>query len=191
MDFSKPAISISDQIIKLTERGLKIDNNGIALDLLSCISYYRLRAYTYPFQDNTNHCHPFIKEVTFEEIIDLYRFDSKLRHLIFEAIEKIEVAFRTQIINQWGVKFGSHWQLQSNLYRNIEAFNKQIVKLETEIDHSKETFIEHYKGKYSNPTTPPSWMCIEISSFGLLSQMFWNLKKGEEKKSGYKIFWAE
>lgn len=188
MDFSKPAISIPDQIIKLAERGLTINNYALAFSFLSCTSYYRLRAYTYPFQDNTNQDHPFIKEVTFEEIIELYHFDSKLRHLVFEAIEKIEVAFRTQLINYWGVIHGSHWQLQPNLYRNLDAFKRQIIKLETEIDHSKENFIDHYREKYSSPLVPPSWMCIEISSFGLLSQMFRNLKKGEEKKAVIKYF---
>lgn len=54
MMYKKIAISIPDQIEKLEERGLKFGDKPFAERTLSNISYYRLRAYTYPFQDNTD-----------------------------------------------------------------------------------------------------------------------------------------
>ena len=30
--------------------------------------------------------------------------------LLFDAIERIEIAIRTQIVNQLSLKYGSHWQ---------------------------------------------------------------------------------
>lgn len=107
--YCKPAIPIKDQIDKLEKRGLKFKDTTDAEKILSNISYYRLRAYTYPFQDNINPDHPFKQEITFEEIIKLYEFDSKLRLIIFEATEYIEVALRTQIVYQMSIKNGSHW----------------------------------------------------------------------------------
>ncbi len=53
MKYTKQPLSISGQIAKLQSRGLKVDN-GLATECLSNISYYRLRAYTFPFQDNSN-----------------------------------------------------------------------------------------------------------------------------------------
>jgi abortive infection bacteriophage resistance protein len=53
MKYIKLPISINRQIEKLKERGLLFDDETIAEHYLSNISYYRLRAYTYPFQDNS------------------------------------------------------------------------------------------------------------------------------------------
>ena len=118
MHYNKPPISFQNQVTKLKERGLKFDNEANAILCLSNISYYRLRAYTYPFQDNCDPNHPFNIEVTFEEIIALYKFDRKLCQLVFEALEKIEIATRTQIIYQWAMVRGSHWQINPALYRD-------------------------------------------------------------------------
>jgi abortive infection bacteriophage resistance protein len=181
MPYNKPPISFTDQVAKLKARGLTIDNEAEAELCLSNISYYRLRAYTYPFQDNADPNHPFIIPVSFEEIIKLYKFDRKLSQLIFAALEKIEIALRTQIIYQWAIAKGSHWQLDPALYRDPMKFANQINSLQTEINRSHETFIEHYKNTYTTPSEPPSWMSLEVSSFGLLSQIFSNLKKGNEK----------
>jgi abortive infection bacteriophage resistance protein len=188
MRYLKPAITISDQVARLKARGLMFDNESKAELYLSNISYYRLRAYTYSFQNNTDPGHPFIFPVTFEQIIGLYLFDRQLSHHLFIALEKIEIALRTQIIYHWAMSNGSHWQIDPSLYRDPAKFAKQINSLQTEIDRSHETFIEHYYTTYSEPSEPPSWMSLEVSSFGLLSQIFSNLKKGTEKEAVTKQF---
>ncbi len=188
MHYNKPAVSLSDQVAKLQSRGLKFVNEPEAERYLSNISYYRLRAYTYPFQDNSNPDHPFFISVTFEQIIGLYLFDRKLSQLLFNALEKIEIALRTQIIYHWAISNGSHWQINPSVYRDPVKFANQINSLQTEIDRSHETFIEHYKNTYTTPSEPPSWMSLEVSSFGLLSQIFSNLKKGPEKETVTKHF---
>lgn len=181
MQYKKQPITVSKQIAKLETRGLTIANTQKAAHYLSNISYYRLRAYTYPFQDNKHENQPFTRPISFEEIISLYVFDRQLRLLIFNAIEKIEISFRTQIIYQYALVHGSHWHLKPELYNNTVYFAEQIGSLAKEIDRSNETFIKHYKEKYSKPTSPPSWMSLEVSSMGLLSKLFKNLKKDQIK----------
>jgi abortive infection bacteriophage resistance protein len=181
--YCKPAIPIKDQIDKLEKRGLKFKYITDAEKILSNISYYRLRAYTYPFQDNINPDHPFKQEITFEEIIKLYEFDSKLRLIIFEATEYIEVALRTQIVYQMSIKNGSHWHTNPVFYRDSLGFANHLTSLQGEIDRSKEDFISHYQKNYNDPPFPPAWMSLEVVSMGLLSKMFKNLKFGEEKKA--------
>src|SRR5674476_641863 len=118
MKYTKLPISIPYQISKLKQRGLSFADEQKAANYLSNISFYRLRAYTYPFQDNNEANHPFIKKVSFEDIMHLYVFDRQLRLLLFNAIEKIEIAFRTQIIYQYAMVHGSHWHLKRELYTN-------------------------------------------------------------------------
>lgn len=183
MNYSKPPLSFQQQIEAFKKRGLTFENEHTSRVFLENISYYRLRAYTYPFQDNTNSQHPFVKKVSFEEIITLYNFDSKLRTLVFEALEKIEIAFRTQIIYRWSMEFGSHWYTNPTLFRNPVFFANSLSSLEKEINRSDETFIKHYTKTYTHPQLPPSWMSLEVSSLGLLSKLFSNLKRNAQKKA--------
>jgi abortive infection bacteriophage resistance protein len=188
MNYNKPAITIQDQIAKLKTRGLVIADDNKAASYLSNISFYRLRAYTFPFQDNKDPNHPFIQQITFEEIINLYVFDRQFRLFVLDAIEKIEISMRTQVIYHWALNHGSHWHLNGSLFRNSVQFAKDYTRLQQEVDRSVETFIDHYKTKYSNPPEPPAWMSLEVSSFGLLSLMFRNLKLGNEKKAVTKYY---
>jgi len=182
MKYNKQAISVADQVARLKNRGLSITDEKKAASYLSNISYYRLRAYTYPFQDNTDPNHPFTSLISFDEIISLYVFDRRFRLLMLDALEKIEISMRTQVIYQWAMNHGSHWHMNSALFRNPAQFANDSKRLNQEVDRSTEAFIEHYKTRYTHPPGPPSWMSLEVSSFGLLSLMFRNLKTGAEKK---------
>jgi abortive infection bacteriophage resistance protein len=176
MKYTKSPITISEQIVKLQRRGLLFRNEQKAAHYLSNISYYRLRAYTFPFQNNSVAGQPFTQKIYFEDIIKLYVFDRKLRLLLYNAIEKIEIALRTQIIYQYAIVYGAFWHLNPALYNNSIFFASQIASLQKEVNRSNETFIKHYKTTYNDPTEPPAWMALEVSSIGLLSKMFSNLK---------------
>ena len=181
MKYNKPAVPISDQVSKLKRRGLDFKDEVYAQAMLSRISFYRLRAYTYPFQDNNDPKHPFVVATDFETIIKLYKFDRKLRLLVFGALEKIEIALRTQIIYQFSLQHGSHWHMDQSHYYDKSRAISQLGKLQKEVHRSDETFIKHYKATYTNPTDPPCWMGLEVASFGTLSMLFRNLKNGKEK----------
>lgn len=188
MKYIKQPLSIQQQIDKLKTRGLTVDNETTAADYLSNISYYRLRAYTYPFQDNGNDHHFIQSNIHFSDIIDLYCFDRRLRALIFNAIEKIEVAIRTKIIYEYAMETkDSHWFLNKKLFR--DNYEKIIEEMGDEVDRSNEDFIKHYDRKYNDPDYPPAWMTLEVLSFGTLSRMFSFLdSKSEANKKITKEF---
>ena len=48
--------------------------------------------------------------------------------------------------------------------------------------NSHEVFIRHYKKNYSAPILPPSWMLIELLSFGAWSKLYKNLNKRSDRK---------
>lgn len=200
--YMKKPLSIKTQIAKLKDRGLIIDDENLASEYLMNISYYRLRAYTYPFQNNTDPDadHKFIQQdVYFKDIIDLYCFDRRLRSLIFNAIEKIEVAIRTKIIQIYSESTNdSHWfENQSLFSENIVTlkngeqkliYDKLLEDIVREVDRSNEDFINHYKKKYSTPKNPPAWMSLEVVSMGTLSYLYKLLKKDRNKKAIAKQF---
>lgn len=181
---------------KTWKRGLIIDDENLAGDYLSNISYYRLRAYTYPFQNNVDSKadHRFLRtDIHFKDIIDLYCFDRRLRSLIFNAIEKIEVALRTKIVQTYSESTNnSHWYEDESLFKNnkriingeeIFAYNTLLDDIIHEVNRSNEDFIKHYKSKYSHPKTPPAWMTLEVISFGTLSRLYELLCKDDNKRA--------
>lgn len=102
--FNKNAKSNQEHIQIWQERGLNIPDIGRATRYLNYISYYRFSAYTIPFQLPTpigqEPTHQFKVNTTFDDILNLYVFDRKLRLLVMDAIERIEIAIRTVICNE-------------------------------------------------------------------------------------------
>ena len=175
-------MTLDQQVRKLKERGLVFDDESLAKAYLFNISYYRLRAYTYSFQDNSegsDHC--FLRSnLLFKDFIDLY-FDRRLRSLIFNAIEKIEVAVRTKIVQVYAEStHDSHWFYDDSLYRY--PIDGLLGHIEADVERSNEDFIKHYRSKYHNPPMPPSWMALEVVSFATLSRLFQALKSDNRKQ---------
>lgn len=182
MQFSKPPLSIQDQIDLLRARGLTINNETRAAKYLSNISYYRLSAYTLPFQKSHDANHAFENGATFEKVLNLYLFDRELRLIVFDAIERTEIAFRTQLINQYCFAHGAHWYEDPSHFHNNYLYSKSLQKLDDEIDRSGEVFIKHYRVKYTTPMRPPVWMSFEVASMGTLSKIYSDLKMSGAKK---------
>ena len=182
MQFNKTAKSFNDQLALLRSRGLNIPDEQKALRYLSNVSYYRLSAYMLPFQIYNNPSHTFLDDTEFDNILNLYVFDRQLRLLIFDEIERIEIAFRCQVIYQYTMSKGSNWYEDPKEFYNPHNFAKFLTTFNDEFNQSKEVFIQHYKDKYTSPSHPPAWMGLEILSFGQLSKLFKNLVTSDEKK---------
>lgn len=181
--YDKKPFSLPEQVAKLESKGLLIDNRNEAEQFLFDVSYYRLRAYTYPFQDNSEAGeHLFIKDnIHFNDITDLYKFDRDLRYLLFNAIARIEVSVRARMTQIYSEGSGdSHWFLNENLYRC--DFDNIIDDITDEVNRSNEDFIKHYSNNYAEPELPPCWMSLEVVSFGTLSCLYQSLKKDDNKK---------
>ena len=118
--YTKPALTFEEQIALLKSRGLVIDDEKRAIRHLSNVSYYRMSAYMLSFKKldaDENVLDEFEEGTTWDNVYDLYKFDRKLRLLIFDAIERIEIALRTQVIYQLSHKYGSHWQNKKNIFK--------------------------------------------------------------------------
>jgi abortive infection bacteriophage resistance protein len=178
--FNKPPLTYNEQLEQLQNRGLIIPNLQKATHLLESISYYRLSGYWYPLLANKQN-HVFKENVTFDAAFNLYCFDRELRVLIIQELEKIEVSIRAKMIYSLSHQNGSFWYRDSNLFKNQINHSKTLVSLDTEYNRSDADFIMAFKNKYSD-TLPPSWMLLELTSFGTLSSLFSNLKPTRTKR---------
>lgn len=171
--FNKPPLTYSQQLQQLKDRGLTVENKKRALHLLESISYYRLSGYWYPLlQDKKNHI--FKADAQFDTAFRLYCFDRELRKLVLAELEKIEVAVRAKMIYVLSHKHGAFWFSNPTIFRNPIKHADSITKIGQEYSRSDEEFIKAFTDKYSDPL-PPSWISIEITSFGTLSMLYTNL----------------
>lgn len=172
--FIKPSLTVQDQVALLKQRGMVIADDQAAEHALTHISYYRLRAYWYPFEtDPSNQGHALQPGTQFELVLALYNFDRRLRLLINDAIERIEVAARGAWAHHLALNYGPHGYLDRNLYPKgprDARYQRNLTQLQEEISRSHDTFIKHYANTYSAPALPPVWMVAEVMSFGLLSK---------------------
>ena len=97
--YSKTYSSPSQLVSLLQSRGLFIENATRTENYLRHIGYYRFSAYLYPLLTTPKENHVFKSGTTFNQALDMYRFDRHLRLLMFNEIEKIEIAVRSAIVN--------------------------------------------------------------------------------------------
>lgn len=180
IDYTKPPLSYQQQIEQLRGRGLIIGNEPKALHLLENISYYRLSGYWFPLlSDKTSH--QFKPNSTIETAFNLYCFDRELRQLVLAETEKIEVAIRAKLSYVFSHANGPFWFQNANNFTNPVKHATSFTKIGEEFERSDEEFIHAFKAKYNNPI-PPSWMTLEITSFGTLSILYKNLKPTHQKR---------
>jgi abortive infection bacteriophage resistance protein len=190
--YLKPYRTLEEQLAILKGRGLTVTDEAAALSQLSRIGYYRLSGYLYPFRKATLAQDPitrkflkiiednFVPGTTFQHGLDLYVFDKRLRLLVLDALERIEVAVRVEIAYVLGVKDTfAHRNanvLHGNFAKKINArsgrtgHQEWLEKYDERKKRSREDFVEHFKQKYGFPL--PIWVAIELWDFGLLSRFF-------------------
>jgi len=102
-------------------------DEATATNLLKNINYYRLKGYWWDMQsDYTSHT---MKPNTyFEDIICRYNFDRQLRLILFDAIERIEIALRTKMIYHLSISHGSLWYLNASLFENTAIVAHSATK---------------------------------------------------------------
>jgi abi family protein len=98
----KPYKTVQEHINDLRQRGMTIDT-AQATQWLQSVGYYRLSGYWYPRRDQSSlGGNTFQPSTDFANVADLYEFDRKLRTLIHDALERVEIAMRNALVEQLG-----------------------------------------------------------------------------------------
>ena len=194
MKYTKPAITLADQLQRLKDRGLDIRDDASAIQSLENIGYYRLSGYSFAFKNPPDR-RTFKTGVSFDRIIRVYEFDRELRNLLMDAIDRIEISVRSRIVNATCQAWGSHWFMDAARFHRrfnhtqlLDTLERQLgityddVTLQRQLPASHpETFIEHYYTKYGDPYLPPFWMTGEVLTLGTLSRLYTGLDDASMK----------
>lgn len=186
MRYSKPALTISEQVLLLAQRGLSIPNTNRAEHYLATIGYYRFSAYALPFEQThtpeSARTHHFQPETQFDHILGLYIFDRKLRLMVMEAVERVEVAVRSTWAQAMATRYGTHAHMDALLFKSPWQHTQDLSKVATEIYKSSDSSVVHYRSHYAEPFLPPIWVIAEAMTLGALSRWVSNSKDNSAKK---------
>lgn len=192
MPYAKPFLTIQQQLALLQRRGLQITDVSKANACLGRIGYYRLSGYLHSFRESqvvkgpngavtTQILDNYRAGTDLQTIVDLYIFDKKLRLLMLDAMERIEVALRVEVATLLGARSG--WahrdpaQLNQKFVQTVKPgsqlpqHKEWVRRIDDTFARSKEDFVKHFKSKYAGAHLP-IWMSIELWEFGTLSVFF-------------------
>ena len=106
---------------------------------------------------------------TFEQVLTLYRFDKKLRILLFNEIEKIEVAIRSVLANIGCQELNDrYWITKPEYFANAYRFNQTLAVIEKELaDRCKlpSTSLQHFLSRHSSECTR-DWTNVSTAGHG-------------------------
>lgn len=199
--YNRPWKSFDDQLSLLEERGLQVADRDWALRWLQRTGYYRLSAYWYPFrvfrhqQDTTSakiqtvRTDEFVPDTAFSDAVGLYLFDRKLRVLLADALERIEVSLRVQVAYRLGEvdtfahlherNFHPKFRERRDPRSGLTAFIGWQQKYQGLVQRSKEDFVKHYREKHGPDL--PIWVAIEVWDFGAVSQLLAMMKVPDQQ----------
>lgn len=210
--FKKQPLTVPEQLQLLKDRGLSVNNDERTSRFLEVVSLFRLSPYMRPFQHSGNPEHQFHPNATLRQIVTIYRFDSALRNLVMEAVERVEVATRACITNHMAPEYGAHWYLCQDhfkrSYDHLRLLNDLSKKLDKErrhfereqqrikgnrcatdekkaqrIEHRKrDNYARYYATTYNAPALPPAWAMLEELSLGALSFLYKNIARDSDQK---------
>ena len=173
--YPKPFLSVSQLIEKLTTLGMEIPYYDEAEEAFTTIGYYRLRGYFYHQFDQANNRY---KEGTnLNAVLNLYRFDTEMAHLIFEYLSQIEVALRVRFVNAFQPMQDSLILSDPSAFKNKKNYWNNQGAIAHEITRSNDVFIAHNFDNHDGAI--PLWASVEIMSFGTLSKLIKNLQTGQ------------
>jgi abortive infection bacteriophage resistance protein len=138
---------------------------------LQAVDYYRLCAYWHPFKNTDDTFKP---GTTLDIVWDRYVLDRKLRLLVMDAIERVEIAIRAQLVSVLTLNFGAFAHLDPKALPHGFAGQREefVQRLRDDATKSREVFVAHFKAKYDEFPDLPLWAASEIMTLGGLLTLF-------------------
>lgn len=173
MASTKPFTDIAGQVSILQARGMSIDPTD-ASQWLSNVGYYRLSGYWYNYRELDSDGKPldqFRTGTSFTDATALYEFDRKLRTLLHDAIERVEVGLRSHLSYHVGRIDPLAHERAVNFRPTFDHASWLAVarrRIDRARSHSEP--IRHHLERYRGSV--PIWVLTEVLDFADLSKLY-------------------
>ena len=179
----KDWLSFDEQLELLAGRGMRIEDERSAVQVLSCVSYYRLSGYFRYWQKDPEYGdNNFIPGTSFSRIYQLYVAERALAAACQDLLATCEIVLRTRFAYYYGTHVGPVGTFARGVgftrppSEKIAHVDERIL---SDLNRSTDTFIAHYRDDIKERATylpaaydrMPIWVAVEVLSFGCLSRM--------------------
>ena len=183
--------TIDQQIDILRKKGLIIDDEARAYDILLKENYFFLNGYRHLFMNSPTD-KTFISGSTFSELYSLFLFDRYSRNIFFKNLLIIENRLKSVISYQMSKKYG----YKEKDYLNVKNFTNdpekkrkvhdviEKMKRQIRINTSRHNATLHYLNNYGYI---PLWILVKVLSFGMVCELY-SILKDEDKLEVATIF---
>ncbi len=182
-------LSYSDLADLLLSRNLLADKAEI-IQRLHSVNYYRLTGYLYSFRETVTlpdgsrgKGENYRSGTTLDLVWKFYLFDRRLRFLLMDAIERIEIALRSRIAHYWAETEGTitPHALRTSYKPAFERKNRHedlLKQVQKSYNRSTLDCVMHHKGKgITDVKDLPVWVMTELTTIGEMVWLFGGLKK--------------
>lgn len=190
MEYLQHHLSLSEQAEILLSYGLEADSS-LLVARLKDVGYCRLKAYFHPFlqrDENEQPTKTFIPKTTLEKVWSQYLFDRRLRFLLLDAIERIEVALRSHIAhhhtkNQSPFAYAneSYFPHRKGYIQSLERVRLHQNK-QGNIIQSGNDIVDRFFATYgNNHKYLPLWLAVGEMEFGTIVYFYTHSEKSIRK----------
>jgi len=178
--------TISQQLEILKNKGLIIEDEEKAKDILLKENYFFLNGYRHLFMNSPSD-RTYITGSTFNELYSLFLFDRYSRNIFFKNLLIIENRLKSIVSYQLSKKYGYREKDYLNLKNFTTAPEKKRrvkdildkMRRQIRINTSRHNATMHYVKNYGYI---PLWILVKVLSFGMISELFSILKESDKKE---------
>ena len=184
MKATKEFKKLDEQIEILRNKGLTINDNNYAADVLFRENYFFLNGYRHLFMKSATN-KTYIEGTTFEELYSLFLFDRVFRNILFKNILNVENNIKSIMSYYLSLHYGYHekdYLDHHNFTANPEKSRQVsdiIKKMKRQIKSNASTHSAtmHYVNSYGYI---PLWVLVKVLSFGIIGELYSILKKEDQ-----------
>lgn len=160
---------------------------------LAQVGYYRLSGYWYPYRrrdvsgDLSDH---FERGTTFADVAALYEFDRHLKNHMLSAVERIEVAMRSQVGQALGRLGGVAYLGHTPFSDDFLTSGQHLDWLSTVTKRAnrakrRDPFIGHHFVNYNGQI--PIWVLTEVLDFADVSKVYKGMKMSDRDRIAHDL----
>ncbi len=178
--------TLDEQVDILKQKGLYIDDEVLAKEILLRENYFFINGYRMLFMKSPSDKN-FVTGATFRELYSMFNFDRHIRNILFKNLLIIENNLKSIISYHLSKTYG----IKESDYLNPANFNRSndksrqvndlIKKMKRQIRSNADshTATSHYQMNYGYI---PLWIAVKVLSFGIVSELYIILKPSDQKE---------
>lgn len=168
--------TLDEQIEILKHKGLIVNDESYAKDVLLRENYFFLSGYRHVFLDPKD-SKRYVEGATFEELYSLFLFDRQFRNIIFKNLLILENNLKSIISYRLSKKYGykendylkpKNFDTSPEKSRQVNDLLKKMRR-QIHVNGRQHSATVHYLSNYGYI---PLWVLVKVLSFGIVSELY-------------------